>query len=85
LYIVSKADVFGMPQVQLRVPEKTVKELDQWVEEGRFRSRSDAVKTIIALYEERVKTMEFFRMLMKRSKEAGENPQILIPLDDSDV
>ncbi len=74
-----------MVQVQLRVPEQTVKEIDEWVEEGKFRSRSDAVKTIIALYEERVKTMEFFRMLMKRSKEAEERPEILIPLDDMNV
>ena len=74
-----------MVQVQLRVPEKTVKEIDEWVEEGKFRSRSDAIKTIIALYEEKVRTMDFFKMLMKRSKEAEEKPQILIPLDDSDV
>ena len=71
-----------MVQVQLRIPEQTVKEIDEWVEEGKFRSRSDAVKTIIALYEEKVKTMEFFKMLMKRSKEAEETPKILIPLDD---
>lgn len=74
-----------MVQVQLRVPEQTVREIDEWIENGKFKSRSDAVKTIIALYEEKVKTMEFFRMLMKKSKEAEENPQILIPLDDSDV
>lgn len=74
-----------MVQVQLRIPEQTVKEIDEWVEDGKFRSRSDAIKTIIALYEEKVKTMEFFKMLMKRSKEAEENPKILIPLDDSDV
>lgn len=74
-----------MVQVQLRIPEQTVKEIDEWVEEGKFKSRSDAIKTIIALYEEKVRTMEFFKMLMKRSKEAEENPQILIPLDDSDV
>ncbi len=71
-----------MIQVQLRVPEQTVKEIDQWIEEGKFKSRSDAVKTIISLYEDKVKTMEFFRMLMKRSKEAEENPHILIPLDE---
>ncbi len=74
-----------MVQVQLRVPEQTVKEIDEWVEKGKFKSRSDAVKTIIALYEEKVKTMEFFRTLMKRSKESEKNPQILIPLDDSDI
>ena len=71
-----------MIQVQLRMPEQTVKEIDQWIEEGKFKSRSDAVKTIIALYEDKVRTMEFFRMLMKRSKEAEENPSILIPLDE---
>ena len=71
-----------MVQVQLRIPEQTVKEIDEWVEEGKFKSRSDAVKTIIALYEEKVRTMEFFKMLMKRGKEAEENPQILIPLDE---
>ncbi len=71
-----------MVQVQLRIPEQIVKEIDDWIEEGKFRSRSDAVKTILALYEERVKTMEFFKMLLKRSKEAENNPEILIPLDD---
>ena len=40
---------------------------------------------LIALYEEKVKTMELFKMLMKRSKEAEENPQILISLDASKV
>ncbi|MCD6496076.1 MAG: ribbon-helix-helix protein, CopG family [Candidatus Aenigmarchaeota archaeon] len=74
-----------MVQVQLRVPEKTVNEIDEWVEEGKFRSRSDAVKTIIAMYEDKMKTMEFFKMLMKRSKEAEERPEMLMPLDDSDV
>lgn len=74
-----------MVQVQLRMPDQTVKEIDEWVEEGKFKSRSDAVKTIIALYEERVKTMEFFKMLMKRSKEAEENPDMLISLDDINV
>jgi Arc/MetJ-type ribon-helix-helix transcriptional regulator len=74
-----------MVQVQLRMPEQTVREIDEWVGEGKFRSRSDAVKTIITLYEERVKTMEFFKMLMKRSKEAEETPDILIPLDDVNV
>ncbi len=74
-----------MVQVQLRIPERIVREIDGWVAEGRFRSRSDAIKTIITLYEERTKTMEFFRMLMKRSREAEENPHVLIPLDDLDV
>jgi len=74
-----------MVQVQLRVPEKTVKDIDEWVAEGKFRSRGDAIRTIIEMYEEKVRTMEFFRMLMKRSKEAEEKPDMLVPLDDSDV
>jgi Arc/MetJ-type ribon-helix-helix transcriptional regulator len=74
-----------MVQVQLRVPEKTAKDIDDWIADGKFRSRSDAIKTIIEMYEEKMRTMEFFRMLMKRSKEAEEKPEMLIPLDDSDV
>jgi Arc/MetJ-type ribon-helix-helix transcriptional regulator len=71
-----------MVQVQLRVPEKTVRDIDEWVVEGKFRSRGDAIKMIIEMYEEKVRTMDFFRMLMKRSKEAEENPGMLVPLDD---
>ncbi|MBU0898270.1 MAG: ribbon-helix-helix domain-containing protein [Nanoarchaeota archaeon] len=71
-----------MVQVQLRIPDQTVKEIDEMVEEGKFKSRSDAIKTMVSLYEERVKTMEFFNMLMKRSKEAEDNSNILIPLED---
>jgi Arc/MetJ-type ribon-helix-helix transcriptional regulator len=67
------------------MPDQIVKELDQWVEEGKFKSRSDAVKTILALYEERVKTMEFFKMLAKRSKDYDDNPKTFIPIDDIDV
>ncbi len=71
-----------MVQVQLRVPEGTVREIDQWVEKGRFMSRSDAIKTIIALYEEKEKTRKFYRMLSKRSKEAKEKPEKLSPLEE---
>jgi Arc/MetJ-type ribon-helix-helix transcriptional regulator len=71
-----------MTQVQVRIPEKLLEEIDNWVAEGRFKSRSDAVKTIIALYEEREKTREFYRMLENRAKEAEEKPEILIPLEE---
>ena len=64
------------------MPEKLLREIDRWVAEGRFRSRSDAIKTIIALYEERERTREFYNMLIKRSKEAKENPEILVPLEE---
>ncbi|MCD6325142.1 ribbon-helix-helix protein, CopG family [Candidatus Bathyarchaeota archaeon] len=71
-----------MTQVQVRMPEKLVKEIDKWVAEGRFKSRSDAIKTIVALYEERERTREFYGMLIERSREAREKPEILVPLEE---
>jgi len=71
-----------MVQVQVRMPEKLVKEIDRWVAEGRFKSRSDAIKTIVALYEERERTRRFYEMLVKRSREAEEKPEILVPLEE---
>ncbi len=72
-----------MAQVQLRLPEKTLEEIDRWVAEGKFKSRSDAIKTIISLYEEREKTREFYKMLLKRSQEAKEHPEELVPLEET--
>jgi len=71
-----------LTQVQLRLPQKMIEEIDKWVEEGRFKSRSDAIKTIISLYEERERTREFLVMLKARSEEAEERPEILIPLEE---
>ena len=71
-----------MAQVQLRLPQKTLQEIDKWVAEGRFKNRSDAIKSIITYYEEREKTIRFFDMLMKRSEEAKEHPENLIPLEE---
>ena len=71
-----------MVQVQLRLPEKTLEQIDQWVAEGKFKSRSDAIKTIISLFEEREKTRQFYAMLQKESQEAKEHPETLIPLED---
>jgi len=71
-----------MAQVQLRLPHKTLQEIDKWVAEGRFKNRSDAIKSIITYYEEREKTIRFFNMLMKRSEEAKEHPENLIPLEE---
>jgi Arc/MetJ-type ribon-helix-helix transcriptional regulator len=71
-----------MTQVQLRLPEKIVEEIDRWVTEGRFKSRSDAIKAIISFYEEREKTREFFKLLIKRSEEARRHPERLIPLEE---
>ncbi len=71
-----------MPQVQLRMPEQTVKDLDHWVKEGRFKNRSDAIKTIVAIYEDRQKTMAFAHMLLQRSAEAKRHPERLVRLED---
>lgn len=72
-----------MTQVQVRMPERIVKEIDRWVAEGRFASRSDAIKVIVALYQERERTRQFCETLLKRSKEAREKPEILVPLEDA--
>jgi Arc/MetJ-type ribon-helix-helix transcriptional regulator len=69
-------------QVQLRLSDKTLEEIDRWVKEGKFKSRSDAIKSIISLYEEREKTREFYKLLLKRSEEAKKHPEQLIPLEE---
>ena len=71
-----------MGQVQLRLPQKTIEEIDKWVAEGRFKNRSDAIKSIISYYEEREKTCAFFNMLLKRSEEAKQHPETLVPLEE---
>ena len=72
-----------MTQVQLRLPEELVDEIDGWVKAGRFRNRSDAIKSMIEIYNEREKTREFLKMLDTRSKEADESPEKLIPIEES--
>jgi Arc/MetJ-type ribon-helix-helix transcriptional regulator len=69
-------------QVQVRIPEELVREIDRWVAEGRFSSRSEAVKTIVTIYDERERTRKFYQALVKRNEEASKNPDSLIPLDE---
>jgi len=71
-----------LAQVQLRLPQKTIEEIDNWVAEGRFKNRSDAIKSIITYYQEREKTLAFFNMLLKRSEEAKQHPETLIPIEE---
>jgi Arc/MetJ-type ribon-helix-helix transcriptional regulator len=71
-----------MGQVQLRLSQKTIEDLDKWVAEGRFKSRSDAVRSIISFYEEREKTCKFFNMLLERSQDAKQHPESLVPLEE---
>jgi Arc/MetJ-type ribon-helix-helix transcriptional regulator len=72
-----------MAQVQLRLPEKTLEQIDQWVSEGKFKNRSDAIKTIINLYEEKEKTRQFYQMLHNHSQEAKTHPEKLVPIEDA--
>jgi len=72
-----------MAQVQLRLPEEMIAEIDNWVAEGKFKSRSDAIKTIISLYEEREKTRRFYELLNRRSEEAEKHPEKLVPLKEA--
>lgn len=72
-----------MAQVQLRLPDEMIAEIDRWVKEGRFKSRSDAIKTIISLYEERENIRRFYELLNKRSKEAKKNPEKLVTLEEA--
>jgi Arc/MetJ-type ribon-helix-helix transcriptional regulator len=76
--------VYGglLAQVQLRLSQKTLQEIDRWVAEGRFKSRSDAIKTIISFYEEREKTRKFYQMLLKRSEEARKHPESLVSAEE---
>lgn len=67
-------------QVQVRVPKRVAEELDSWIAEGRFANRSEAIKTILALYEEREKTRRFYQMLIKRSNEAKKR-SLLVPIE----
>ena len=68
-------------QVQVRVPEKVVQEIDRWISEGRFANRSEAIKTVLLLYEERERTRRFYETLLKRSEEAKKKIGSLIPLE----
>jgi len=63
------------------VPEESIKDIDKWVKAGRFKSRSDAIKTIIAFYEEKERTREFLGMLLKRSEEVKDK-KILTRLEE---
>jgi Arc/MetJ-type ribon-helix-helix transcriptional regulator len=73
--------VYGvlLTQVQLKLSEKMLEEIDGWVADGKFKSRSDAIRTILNFYVEREKTREFFKMLTERSEEAKKHPKSLIP------
>ena len=39
-----------LTQVQLRLPEELVQEIDKLVKTGKFKNRSDAIRIIVTLY-----------------------------------
>ncbi len=71
-----------MTQVQVRMPEKEVDEIDKMVEQGKFKSRSDAIRTIVKIYEHNRKVRNFYNMLKKRSKESEEKPEMMVPVEE---
>lgn len=62
------------------MPKGMVEDIDKWIDEGRFSSRSEAIKMIIARFQEIEKTRAFYNMLMERSSEAEEKPEIMTRL-----
>ena len=71
-----------MVQVQLRLPDRMLDDIDSWIAEGRFKSRSDAIKTMVEVYLERERTRKFYEMLQERSKEVQDHPEMLIPFEE---
>jgi len=59
-----------------------VESIDASVKQGVFASRSDAIKTMIAFYEEREKTKRFLTMLSRESEYARAHPEELVSLDE---
>ena len=72
-----------MTWVRVRLPEKVTRQIDRWVVERGYKSRSDAIRAIIAFYEEWEETRKFFGMLASRSDEARKRPEMLIQFEES--
>jgi len=64
------------------MPEKSVQQIDKWIAEGRFARRSEAIKTIVAMHQERERTREFYKRLLERSREAKAKPESLLSLEE---
>jgi Arc/MetJ-type ribon-helix-helix transcriptional regulator len=83
IYQVVNVDVYVMAtvQVQVRLPEELARQIDKWIQEGKFLNRSDAIKAIVSFYNERDRTRKFYDLLERRRREAKEKPARLIPLE----
>ncbi len=71
-----------MVQVQVRMAEKEVDEIDRMVEEGLFKSRSDAIRSIVKVYEHNQKVRDFYEEIERIDRETEENPERLIPIEE---
>lgn len=71
-----------MISVQVRMPKKLVEAIDHWIDEGWFNSRSDAIKTIVAMYEAKKREQQYIDMLDQRFHEMEKHPEQFIRLDD---
>jgi len=71
-----------MTNVNIRLSPSELEMIDRLVKEGRFTSRSDAIRMMVSVFEEREKTREFYTMLKQRSREAKTSPKKLVSLDD---
>ncbi len=56
--------------------------IDKLVAEGKYKNRSDAIRTMITNQLEFEKTRDFLSMLQTRSEEAEKHPETLIPFED---
>ena len=45
-------------QVQVRLSNNSIKTLDKWIKKGCFENRSDAIRRILSIYENKQKTLE---------------------------
>ena len=66
-----------LAQVQLRFPQKTLEEIDNWEAQGRFKNRSDAIKSIINYYQEREKTCDFLTYSSNEAKKQNNTQNLL--------
>ena len=63
--------------VQLRIPKQSIQHIDAQVKAGRFKSRSDAIKHMVTVFEEKEKIQQFLQLLLARSNEAQERKNLV--------
>ncbi len=43
-------DLGVLTKIRIRLPRSLLEKVDEWIEAGKFRNRSDAIRTLLALY-----------------------------------